>query len=121
MRFALLGYDDDVLNLTRAALEAGHELAAVFEVDNHPAELPRALDDVPQAAWENLLLGTLADFVIVSHGDYSERRADALRKLVQAAVPLLVVQPACEAIVGFELDMILVDSHGIVIPYSAAL
>jgi hypothetical protein len=33
-------------------------------------------------------------------------------------VPMIVVCPACEAIVGFEIEMISRDMHGVIVPYS---
>jgi hypothetical protein len=50
-----------------------------------------------------------------------ERRADQLRKLAQAAVPMLVIHPACEMIVGYELEMIRADSGGIMHPFVPGL
>ena len=47
-------------------------------------------------------------------------RDDQLRKLIQAGVPLLVIPPVCEAIVGFELEMIRRDVKGIIVPASGA-
>src|SRR5205807_566565 len=77
--------------------------------------------------WEELFLESSADAVIVGRAgkqaaaraniDPAEWRADQFRKLVQAAVPMIVVCPACEAIVGFEIDMIRRDTKAIMIPY----
>ena len=77
--------------------------------------------------WEELFLQSSADAVIVGRGgkeaaaraniDPAERRADQLRKLVQAAVPLIVVCPACEAIVGFEIEMIRRGYQSIIVPF----
>jgi hypothetical protein len=48
--------------------------------------------------------------------DVQERRDDQLRKLIQAGVPLVIIPPVCEAIVGFELEMIRSDVKGIIVP-----
>src|SRR5262249_47889476 len=75
-----------------------------------------------------LVVGSVADAVIVGRGgpklgeatgiSDAERRAEQLRKLAQAAVPMIVVCPACEAIIGFEIEMIRRDTRGILVPYS---
>ncbi|MFN0021838.1 MAG: hypothetical protein ACKVP0_26630 [Pirellulaceae bacterium] len=129
MKLALLGCDDETLALIRGAIAAGdHALVAAFDTAEHRQQV-QSLS--PHARlnedWEALLLGTLADVVIVARGRLDpsrstgfaadERRNDQLRKLVQAAVPLIVIHPGCEAIVGFELDMIRGDSGGIILPF----
>src|SRR5438270_1355443 len=118
MKLALLGADDDSLRLVRWALESGeHELLFAFDSRPRAAEIQALAPHVQfQETWETLILGTAADAVIVGRAGAGltdqtgiadeERRAEQLRKLAQAAVPMLVVCPACEAIVGFEIDMI---------------
>src|SRR5262245_23969693 len=112
MRLALLGIDDDALELLQwAVTECNHELVAAYDVGNRRADVlavasRASLDE----SWEALVLGSAADAVIVGRGGAklagetgiadSERRDDQLRKLVQAAVPMIVVCPACEAIVA---------------------
>lgn len=119
MNFALLGPDEDVLTLARA-LAANHEhrIVAICEPGEHAAALrslaPQARVDVQ---WESLLLETIVDAVIVGRSAPVDVRADQLRKLVQAKVPLLVVHPSVEAIVGYEIEMIRRDVGGIVVPY----
>lgn len=129
MKLALLGADNDSLELVRWALEhAGHELVAAYDSEGHTTELRNLAPHIRlNESWEALVLGSLADAVIVGRGgkevaergsfDPAERRADQLRKLVQAAVPMIVVCPACEAIVGFEIEMIRRDTKSIIIPY----
>ena len=133
MKLALLGCDDEALELLRNMLSGDqHRLVAVYDAGryvvqlHHLAPLAR-FDD----AWESLLVGNEAEAVLVARGRFDpfgatgfsgeERRVDQLRKLVQAAVPLLVVQPACEMIVGYELEMIREDSGGIMLPYVPGL
>ncbi|MEX2176953.1 MAG: hypothetical protein WD872_21505 [Pirellulaceae bacterium] len=131
MRLALLGADAESLELVRWAVSAGgHGLVAAYDFGRLGPEVaaiaPRArLDD----HWESLVLGTQADGVIVARAAAGlthatgiaddERRADQLRKLAQAGVPMLVVHPACEAIVGFEIEMIRRDSGGAIVPHAA--
>jgi hypothetical protein len=129
MKLALLGCDEETLALLRGAIAAGdHALVAAYDT----AELkPRVLALVPLVRldedWETLLLGSLADVVIVARGRLDpsrstgfaadERRNDQLRKLVQEGVPLVVIHPGCEAIVGYELDMIRSDRRSILVPF----
>src|ERR1051326_5349252 len=114
MKLAVIGADDDALNLIGWAVrEGGHELVAAYDSEACRQQL-RAIapHTVVSENWEELFLASAADAVIVGRGgkeaaarasiDPAERRADQLRKLVQAAVPMIVVCPACEAIVGFE-------------------
>lgn len=120
MNIALLGIDDDALNLVREiAGGVRYELAAVFDV-TRDRETIREL--VPAAAfdgdWENLLHASEIDAVIVGRSGDADVRADQLRKLVQAGMPLLLVHPACPSIIGYELDMIRRDT-GCVMQYYA--
>ncbi len=130
MRIALLGADEEALALVRhAVLLDGHSLVAACDVGNWLDQLAALAPGVRlEDNWETLVLGSVADAVIVARGltsqarvtgfDDAERRADQLRKLAAAAVPLLVVAPACEAIVGFEIEMIRRDVGGTVVPYA---
>jgi len=129
MKLAILGADADSVQLVRWAVErGGHELAVAFDSDLFAPELVQLEPTVRlRESWETLLLSGTADAVIVGRGgqevavglnlDPAERRADQLRKLVQGAVPLVVVCPACEAIVGFEIEMIRNDTKGVIVPY----
>ena len=128
MKLALIGPYDESLALVRWGIEHGHQLIAAYDVGSHAADV-RAF--APNARigddWESLLLGTQVDCVIVGRGMAGtsastgiaddERRAEQLRKLAQAAIPMLVVHPACESIIGFEVEMIRRDSRGIIVPY----
>jgi len=136
MKLAILGADEDSLDLIRwevsqnGAGQGAHELVAAYDSDPFAEQL-RAL--APQIrlnqSWEELAVASSADAVIIGRGgkyltdetgiDHTERRADQLRKLVQAAVPMIVVCPACEAIVGFEIEMIRRDVGAIIVPYVA--
>src|SRR5687767_5809735 len=129
MRLALLGIDDEALELVRwGVLAEGHQLVAAYDVGSRGEDIAAIAPDAAlNEDWESLVLGTRADAVIVARGHAGlagqtgiaddERRADQLRKLAQAAVPMLVMCPACEAIVGFEIEMIRRDSRGVIVPY----
>ncbi|MDX1943778.1 MAG: hypothetical protein SFU86_00100 [Pirellulaceae bacterium] len=127
MKLALLGADDEALALVAAAQKMGHDLVAAFDVGQFRKPLLGLEPGVRlDEQWESLLLGGRADAVIVARGlaglaattgiGDEERRADQLRKLAQAGIPLVVLCPACEAIVGFEIDMIRRDCGGVIIP-----
>jgi hypothetical protein len=128
MRLALLGADDEALQLVQSAVAGGaHELVAAYDAGPRAAEVTAiAPAAVVSEDWESLVLGTHAQAVIVARGlaglasqtgiSDEERRADQLRKLAQAAIPLLVICPACESIVGFEIEMIRRDSRGVILP-----
>jgi hypothetical protein len=133
MKLAVIGADEESLNLVRWATQHGnHELVAAYDSDAQSQQL-RVIN--PQLIlsdnWEELFLASAADVVIVGRGgkeaaarasiDRAERRADQLRKLVQAAVPMIVVCPACEAIVGFEIEMIRRDTKSVIVPHVPGL
>jgi hypothetical protein len=128
MRLALLGIDEEALAIARwAVLADGHELVAAYDVGTRGDEVTSFAPAAVSGDWESLVLRTHCDAVIVARGRAGlasatgiaddERRADQLRKLAQAATPMLVVCPACEAIVGFEIEMIRRDSRGIIVPF----
>jgi hypothetical protein len=128
MKLALFGCDDETLSLVRwAVLAGGHELVAAYDIGGHASDVTAIAPGVQLGGdWESLLLGTQADAVIVARAlaglaketgiADDERRAEQLRKLAQAAIPLLVVCPQCEAIVGFEIEMIRRDANGVIVP-----
>jgi hypothetical protein len=130
MRIALLGADEEALALVRhAVLIGGHSLVAACDAGLWSNQLVALAPGVRlEDNWESLVLGTVADAVVVSRGlasqahvtgfDDTERRADQLRKLAAARIPLLIIVPACEAILGFEIEMIRRDVGGVVVPYS---
>jgi predicted dehydrogenase len=129
MRLAVLGIDDDVLRLVHWATEhGGHELIAAYVAEDRASEL-RAIAPFIRFSdnWEELLSGPTVDAVLVasakinpSSGSASigfEERGDQLRRLVQAGLAMVVACPACEAIVGFEVEMICRDTRAMLVPY----
>jgi len=129
MKLALLGYTPQALAFLRGAARLGHEIVAAYDAGKERTALRDAIPTIRlRDDWENLLGSRDVDAVIVAGpvlaedipSDVRERRDDQLRKLIQAGVPLLVIPPVCEAIVGFELEMIRKDVQGIVIPAVAA-
>jgi hypothetical protein len=47
-----------------------------------------------------------------------ERREDQLRKLAAAGTPLVVVHPACEAMVGYEIEMVRREARTAILPWA---
>ena len=119
MRFVLLGAGDDALDLANVILaDSKHRLVAALEVPTDVAEVLSAeCDLVAFDSWESLLDESFTDVVIVGETESTDRRAEQLRKLTQASVPMVVVHPGCESIVGYELEMIRSDTDCPLVPY----
>lgn len=123
MKFALLGADADALKLAAAAAHSPkHELVSAHDVGSAAAAIR---EFAPRAAivehWEELLSGAACEAVIVGRGADDDARADQLRKLVQAGVPLVISHPIHESmLVYYELDMIRQESHCPMLPYTPA-
>ena len=120
MRFALLGVDADALTLAHwVAASADHQLVWACEVAGAEGQLKAFAPAVQISTfWESLLAGATADAVVVARGANADERADQLRKLVQAAIPLLVVHPVDDSmLVCYELDMIRRESGCAIVPY----
>src|SRR5262245_52902893 len=106
MKLALLGADDESLELIRWGVrEGGHELISAFDLAGREGEVRELAPNVRlNEDWESLVLGSAVNAVIVARAGAGltsatgipddERRADQLRKLAQAAVPLLIFCPA---------------------------
>jgi predicted dehydrogenase len=123
MRFALLGADPDALDLARAVAGGGeHTLVSAHDLGDGRALVGRELSGVRIVEhWEGLLAGEV-DAVIVARAADDDLRAEQLRKLVQAAVPLIVSHPVHDSmLVYYELEMIREESHAIVYPYVPGL
>jgi len=121
MRFALLGDTPDLLDLTTAALRAGHTLIAMTETGAIGRELqrvaPRARCDAP---WQTLLDPQWVDAVFVGRAEDEEHRGEQLRALVQAGGGLLTVHPLSDSmLLYFELAIIQREAHGLLVPYVA--
>ncbi|MBL8799240.1 MAG: hypothetical protein JNM56_35465, partial [Planctomycetia bacterium] len=120
MKLALLGDDAETLHAARAVAASGQH-ALVWICDCDPAAAKDLVRLAPTAKWtgdwESLLSGQVADAVLVGRGPDQERRADQLRKLVQAGVPTVVVHPAVDSmLVYYELEMIREQVGGKLVP-----
>lgn len=125
MKLALLGADDETIALVaELAKYPDHQLVAAHQIPEPYVDRLRELAPNVELRdnWEALLHESVAHALIVAaHSQLApearEQRAEQLRKLTQAGFPMLATVPACEAIIGFELEMIRRDVNGILIPY----
>jgi hypothetical protein len=146
MIFAALTPDQETRYLIEAAIRYGDSVAQIFgppsdKLGNQGArrsQFPTILFQ-PLDAWEQLLHDPLSEAVFVGHdlgtdlstgkenrgeaaaglppADHSER----LKRLAQAAVPLVAGFPACDTLDGFQLQMIQQDTRGVIVPYFPGL
>ncbi|MCO6454920.1 MAG: hypothetical protein J5I93_06440 [Pirellulaceae bacterium] len=119
MKLALIGCCPDSLALAQEALRDPRcSVVGVYgagpEAEPLRMQLPGAAWDSP---WESLLAAREVDAVLVAARLNGIDRDELLRRLAQAAVPTLVVHPACEAIVAYELDMIRQENACLLMPY----
>ena len=128
MRIATLGFDEELVEFVRQIEQSPkHQLVGSFDAGDGASEIESISPQTRTTAesWEGLLSGTVADLVIVasrpSTAGAVEQRDNQLRKLVQAATPMLLIQPTCEMIVAFELEMIRQDSKCVMLPYHRML
>ncbi|MBM3999864.1 MAG: hypothetical protein FJ297_10055 [Planctomycetes bacterium] len=113
MNYALIGVDDATLRWVDATTRTGCGRCRVaYDVPPAFAEpLRDRVGPIPQRDdWEALLHESLVECVVFAaepdERPAVERRADQWRKLAATRLPLLAVQPACESMVAFEIDMI---------------
>ena len=113
MNLGLLGFDDSLAPLLRAASRAGDRIPLVAEAP-HDVGLPAG---ARPAAWEDLLDPDRCDAIVVAAGGWSDARAEAVRKLVQSGRTLLLAQPLeLSMLFAWELDMIRKDSGARLVP-----
>lgn len=124
MKFALLGLDPFTLSLALTLKQLpGYQLTAAYDLDSVQRDVLRsALGSLPgNSAWEELLHASVAETVLIApvpsgHEEAREQRSEQLRKLAQSGLGLMMVVPACEAIVGYELEMIRRDTSTRILP-----
>jgi len=122
VRFAILGVDAETIELAHAARHRGHALVAGCEVSPAVADDWAALAPAARRTddWEAALDGQDdIDAAIIGRGANDETRADQLRLLMQAAMPLIVVHPIHPSmLVYYELDMIRREAAPVIVPYA---
>lgn len=117
MNLALLGCDPDLLAVARAAVRQGHRLVWVHHTSPLDREVVVLAPHVRVAhEWEELLAEQEVDAVLVASGDEA-LRADQLRKLTQAGIPLLVAHPVVMSmLLYYELEMIRAEQKSLLVP-----
>jgi hypothetical protein len=123
MRFALLGPDDHAMKLVRAATASPtHAVSVAYGGEAYRGELDRlGIRHESAELWEALLHEPVAEGVIVGSDPVNPQRAEQLRRLAQAAMPMILVHPACDMLLGFELQMIQRDTKAAILPYLPGL
>jgi hypothetical protein len=121
-RVALVGCDEDVLTLIECGV-AGGQVAIAAAVDAEPfAE--RLRDLAPETRfvgeWESILDGESVDVVIFAEPtgpflDLPERRIEQLKKAAGAGLDLVLFHPACDGLLGYELEMARSTNRGRII------
>lgn len=121
-RVALIGCDLDVLTLLRRGVELGQvTVSAAVECEGFAEELRQIAPETPFVReWESILDGDLADVIVFSEPrgsflDVPEVRAEQLKKSAAAGIDLVLFHPACDGLLGYELEMARSTSHGRII------
>ena len=119
IRVGLLGVDDDALKLVRGLVRARRgELVCVCAPPDRAAAVESQMPGFERLdRWESLLVMDRIDIVVVASSENQAELDDGLRKLAQAAVPLLMAHPLCDALLAFELEMICEESGGSLVPF----
>ena len=119
MDFALIGVEPSTLQIVRSAASAGDRLCWIDDPSPTADQLRELAPDAASGrAWEELLdVSGGARPVVIGAGE-SELRAEQLRKLIQAGVPVLVAQPVLRSmVIYYELEMIRRDSGSVLRHY----
>jgi predicted dehydrogenase len=121
MRWALLGDDDEAVQLALAARqEPDCQSLVAIEVGELASFRQRLPGVEVRSDWEELLSGKTADAVIVGPAEDDERRGEQAVRLAQAGVPMLVVHPlVLTSMTLFQLDMIRAETGAVLMPWAA--
>lgn len=123
MKLGLLGIDSSTATLAAAALRGGAGIPVASECAEDAASSAhlRTLFTGAKAPiavpWEHLLDGDACDAVLVAAAGWTDSRAEAVRRLVQAGRTLVLSQPLeLSMLFAYELDMIRRDSGALLVP-----
>jgi len=122
MKFGLLGYHEGLRSLLDLiAADPQHEILLAY-VDGADDALEKAATCHPADAWEGILDHPDIDVVLVAApGSFNPVTDEQLRKLAQTGMQLVIQHPACESIVGYEVEMIRVEYDSRIQPYFPGL
>ncbi len=123
MKLAILGTDGDIVQLAAAARELGHEIAWMGDIRGEDAATLRQLvasTSDRAGEWESLLDPGVVDAVLVGAGTApNDQRAEQLKRLTAASVPLLTVQPVLDSVLPYyEIDMTQRESGSLIQHYN---
>lgn len=118
-RVALIGCDDEVLTVLRRGVELG-QISISAAIDCEPfASALRSLAPETQfiKEWESILDGDHVDVILFAEPagsflDVSDLRAEQLKKAAAGGIDLILFHPACDGLLGYELEMARSTSHG---------
>ena len=114
---ATLGHSEQLTELRNAA-ERSNRWQWVASYDTQDAQIVNSAgpNAAAEGSWESLLSGNLCDWVAVAEmprdAAAAGRRGEQLKRLVQAGVPLMLIHPACDMLLAYELDMNRSDGGG---------
>lgn len=122
-RVALIGCDEQAIEVVRRGVTGGQiSVAAAIEA---PTEWAAALRQVApetrfDVEWESILDGESVDVIVFSAPqgpflDLPERRVEQLKKAAAAGVDLVLFHPACDGLLGYELEMARSTARGRII------
>ncbi len=122
MKFGLLGYNEGLDGLLEHIANHSDHRVTLACTDTPCGHLSPTTPCHPAAHWEGLLDHPDMDVVIVAAPDsFQSGMDDQLRKLAQTGMRLLVQHPACESIVGYEIEMIRVEYGSEIHPFVPGL
>jgi hypothetical protein len=114
MKFALLGFDEQSVALSQAAIDAGHDL--IWRGDLASGDLSKGSPASPDQGdqWEDLLDRESADGIIVGRGAQSaDLRLRQVQELAKLGRPMLTTFPLFDSVLSyFEVDMARTEGHG---------
>ena len=123
MKLALLGIDSFLQLASEAAArdaKSDVEVTVVCDASSAAADvLNKHPGAILEGEWENLLASGNFDVLLIgTAGAGEELRTEQLRRFVQDGVNVVLVQPAAEAIVLHELEMIQRDSQSLLVTWN---
>ncbi len=122
MKLALLGIDEAIVSLAKAAMRTGHDqIVMVDALADRAREISAIAPNAKLVAdWEAMLDTTQVDAVLIA-ADQSTMRIEQLRRLIQAGIPVLVAHPVSLSMLEcYELEMIRGETQSVVLPYLPA-